>query len=40
VQLPREPSEPGLDLTTIGDAFVVVVVGGMGSIPGAYVPPC
>src|SRR4029079_2261968 len=24
-----------LDLTTIGDAFVVVVVGGLGSIPGA-----
>ena len=26
----------GLDLVTIGDAFVVVVVGGMGSIPGAF----
>jgi branched-chain amino acid transport system permease protein len=26
-----------LDLHTIGDAFVVVVVGGMGSIPGAFV---
>ena len=26
-----------LDLLTIGDAFVVVVVGGMGSIPGAFV---
>jgi branched-chain amino acid transport system permease protein len=35
-QLPREPANLGLDLTTIGDAFVVVVVGGMGSIPGAY----
>jgi branched-chain amino acid transport system permease protein len=36
VQLPREPASLGLDLRTIGDAFVVVVVGGMGSIPGAY----
>jgi ABC-type branched-subunit amino acid transport system permease subunit len=25
-----------MDLTVLGDAFVVVVVGGMGSIPGAY----
>ncbi|HWH84233.1 MAG TPA: branched-chain amino acid ABC transporter permease, partial [Burkholderiaceae bacterium] len=37
LQLPREPANLGLDLLTIGDAFVVVVVGGMGSIPGAYV---
>jgi len=37
VQLPREPANLGLDLRVIGDAFVVVVVGGMGSIPGAYV---
>jgi branched-chain amino acid transport system permease protein len=37
LQLPREPVNLGLDLTIIGDAFVVVVVGGMGSIPGAYV---
>ena len=37
LQLPREPANLGLDLQTIGDAFVVVVVGGMGSIPGAYV---
>ena len=36
LQLPREPANLGLDLTTIGDAFVVVVVGGLGSIPGAY----
>ena len=36
LQLPREPANLGLDLTTIGEAFVVVVVGGMGSIPGAY----
>ncbi len=37
LQLPREPASLGLDLQTMGDAFVVVVVGGMGSIPGAYV---
>lgn len=37
LQLPREPASLSLDLRTIGDAFVVVVVGGMGSIPGAYV---
>ncbi len=37
LQLPREPATLDLDLLTIGDAFVVVVVGGMGSIPGAYV---
>jgi branched-chain amino acid transport system permease protein len=37
LQVPREPASLNLDLTTIGDAFVVVVVGGMGSIPGAYV---
>jgi branched-chain amino acid transport system permease protein len=36
LQLPREPAHLGLDLATIGEAFVVVVVGGMGSIPGAY----
>jgi branched-chain amino acid transport system permease protein len=36
LQMPREPANMGLDLTAIGDAFVVVVVGGMGSIPGAY----
>jgi branched-chain amino acid transport system permease protein len=35
--LPREPANLNLDISTIGDAFVVVVVGGMGSIPGAYV---
>jgi branched-chain amino acid transport system permease protein len=37
LQLPREPANLGLDLQTVGDAFVVVVVGGLGSIPGAYV---
>ncbi|MFT4100260.1 MAG: ABC transporter permease [Burkholderiaceae bacterium] len=37
IQLPREPASLTLDLKAIGEAFVVVVVGGMGSIPGAYV---
>ncbi|RMX05684.1 ABC transporter permease [Corticibacter populi] len=37
IQLPREPASLMLDLKAIGEAFVVVVVGGMGSIPGAYV---
>ena len=36
LQLPREPATLEMDLHTIGAAFVVVVVGGMGSIPGAY----
>ena len=37
VQLPREPAQLLLDVTTISDAFVIVVVGGMGSIGGAFV---
>lgn len=37
LQIPRIPADLTLDLSSIGDAFVVVVVGGMGSIPGAYV---
>ena len=35
LQLAREPASLEMDLNTIGSAFVVVVVGGMGSIPGA-----
>ena len=37
VQVPRQPANLLLDLSIIGDAFVIVVVGGMGSIPGAYI---
>ena len=37
LQLPREPASLGLDIQVIGEAFVVVVVGGMGSLPGAFV---
>ncbi|QQE09090.1 ABC transporter permease [Cupriavidus sp. ISTL7] len=36
LQGPRVPANLALDLETIGSAFVVVVVGGMGSIPGAF----
>jgi len=36
LQAPRMPANLGLDLDTIGNAFVVVVVGGMGSIGGAF----
>jgi branched-chain amino acid transport system permease protein len=36
LQIPREPAHLAMDLNTIGEAFVVVVVGGMGSLPGAY----
>jgi branched-chain amino acid transport system permease protein len=36
LQLPREPVTLNMDLTIIADAFVVVVVGGMGSVTGAY----
>src|SRR5919205_3735618 len=36
LQRAREPANLGLDLAVISDAFVVVVVGGMGSITGAF----
>ncbi|MCK9907907.1 ABC transporter permease [Microbacteriaceae bacterium K1510] len=36
LQVAREPANLATDLVAIGDAFVVVVVGGMGSISGAY----
>ncbi|MFN3746172.1 MAG: ABC transporter permease [Hyphomicrobiaceae bacterium] len=35
--LPREPANHNMDLTIIADVFVVTVVGGLGSMPGAYV---
>jgi branched-chain amino acid transport system permease protein len=37
LQLPREPANLGMDLAVIADAFVVTVVGGLGSIPGAFI---
>jgi branched-chain amino acid transport system permease protein len=37
LQTPREPATLLIDLSVVSDAFVVVVVGGLGSIPGAFV---
>ena len=34
--IPREPASLEIDLGIVSDAFVVVVVGGLGSIPGAF----
>jgi branched-chain amino acid transport system permease protein len=34
--IPREPANLEIDLSIVSDAFVVVVVGGLGSIPGAF----
>ncbi len=36
LQLPDGSANPGIDLATVTDAFVVVVVGGLGSIGGAF----
>jgi branched-chain amino acid transport system permease protein len=36
LQLPREPATLAIDLQIVVDAFVVVVIGGLGSIPGAF----
>jgi branched-chain amino acid transport system permease protein len=36
LEIPRQPAQLSLDITAISDAFVVVVVGGMGSLPGAF----
>ncbi len=35
--LPREPATLGMDLAAVTDAFVVTVLGGRGSIPGAFI---
>ena len=37
LQLPREPANLNMDLAVIADVFVVTVVGGLGSIRGAFV---
>ncbi len=37
LQLPLEPANLAIDLAVIAEAFVVTVVGGLGSIPGAFV---
>ena len=36
LQIPREPANLDLDLGVIADAFVVTVVGGLGSLSGAF----
>src|SRR5262245_20905709 len=36
LQIPRESANLRMDLQMIADAFVVTVVGGMGSVPGAF----
>ncbi|GJE01140.1 ABC transporter permease [Methylobacterium isbiliense] len=36
LQIPRIPANSHMDLSIITDAFVVTVVGGMGSVPGAF----
>jgi len=37
LQLPRESANLSMDLSVIAEAFVVTVVGGLGSIPGAFI---
>jgi branched-chain amino acid transport system permease protein len=37
LQLPREPANLNIDLAVIADAFVVTVVGGLGSLSGAFI---
>lgn len=37
LQLPRQPANLDMGLNVIAEAFVVVVVGGLGSLPGAYI---
>jgi branched-chain amino acid transport system permease protein len=36
LQIPRVPASTGMDLSVITDTFVVTVIGGMGSVPGAF----
>src|SRR3954466_13728977 len=36
LQVPRVAANPGMDLSVIAECFVVTVVGGMGSVPGAF----
>jgi branched-chain amino acid transport system permease protein len=37
LQLPRDAVNHGMDLSIIVEAFVIVVIGGLGSLPGAFV---
>lgn len=36
LQIPRAPANTEMDLALIAEAFVVTVIGGMGSVPGAF----
>jgi branched-chain amino acid transport system permease protein len=36
LQIPRVPASTGMDLAMIADTFVVTVIGGMGSVTGAF----
>jgi branched-chain amino acid transport system permease protein len=37
LQVPKEPANPFMDINIIAEAFVVTVIGGMGSVPGAFI---
>ncbi|QCI66458.1 ABC transporter permease [Phreatobacter stygius] len=37
LQIPRIPASSHMDLSIITEAFVVTVIGGMGSVPGAFI---
>ncbi len=37
LQIPRVSANPQMDLSIITEAFVVTVIGGMGSVPGAFI---
>ncbi len=36
LQVPKAPANPYMDVNIIAEAFVVTVIGGMGSVPGAF----
>jgi branched-chain amino acid transport system permease protein len=36
LQIPKAPAQASMDLSIIAETFVVTVIGGMGSIPGAF----
>jgi len=36
LQIPRDAASHGMDLRVVVEAFVVVVIGGLGSVPGAF----
>lgn len=37
LQIPRVPASTHMDMSVITEAFVVTVIGGMGSVPGAFI---